>query len=226
MADYVVLAPEKLSSSPGAWGADLTEDGGMNPGNGNVTHGAGVHREWTHRLRVVADIATVVLLVCAIWMFLRGRHAGAATTSVAPVASLGDSTITPLVAVDVDGRSVDLFGTATDRPRLLFVFRRDCPVCQRQKATWQSLADSARVRGVDVVAITGESGSRELGKYFAPAPITVLSASDQVALVDVLHTQYVPTTILVSGDRRIRFHHIGLLTLDNVKQLRSMMIAR
>lgn len=198
----------------------------MKSGDSNVSHSRGSHRDWTQRIRLAGDMATIALLGCAVWVFLRGRHAAAVATPVVPVTSLGDSTIAKLAATRVDGRQVVLFGTALDHPRLVFAFRRDCSVCQRQKATWQSLASKARADGVDVIAITSEPGSRELGKYFAPAPITVLSVADQDALTDVLHTQYVPTTILVSGDRRIRFHHIGMITPEDVKQLQSLLTAK
>lgn len=180
---------------------------------------------WGQRLKVVADIATLAILGVAVWVFIMGRRGTSSAAAAAPVTSLGDSTIVRLNVRDPNGRPVALFDSTRARAQLVFVFRSDCPVCQRQKAQWEVLAREARVGGADAVAITAETLDETLRNYFGNSPISVLRVSGEQVLPQTFHTAYVPTTLLISRRQRIRFHHIGLMTPDDVRELRALMRA-
>lgn len=166
------------------------------------------------------DLSSIALLCAAIWVYAASRRPVAATPS--PGALFRDSTMAALPVVNSRGEARDLVEGAGGKGVLIAVFRSDCPVCQRQKAAWGSLAFQATRRGILAVGLTAEPLGPNLSGYFPDSvPLELASLRDPTRFAAILQTEVVPTTILVQAGGRVVFHHAGLLQDADVSVLLS-----
>lgn len=108
---------------------------------------------------------------------------------------------------------------------LLYVFRSDCPACERQKPEWTSLALDARAEGWRVVALTAEARSRAVDGFFEGAPVEVLRPTDPAAAARHLVAPGVPTTLAVRADGTVSFHRVGVMSAAAADSLRQILAA-
>lgn len=172
------------------------------------------------RLSLVVDALTGVLLLVAIGLlgaqYFRSQEPARPNS---PGAVPADSLL-PALAVK-DSASVDTLFRVGARNRLVLVFRTDCAVCARQKASWVALGDSLSARGWEVVALTPEPYSPEVAKYFS-APVVTRSLVTPGDLTTALGTTAVPTTIAAVGGRHIAYYHVGFAPEADLSGLRTL----
>lgn len=75
----------------------------------------------------------------------------------------------------------------------------------------------------EVIALTPEPPMAAVRSYFGDANIQVGQIEEPSVALARLGTQLVPTTILVGVDGRVRFHHTGVLSPEDVEVLREML---
>ena len=105
---------------------------------------------------------------------------------------------------------------------LLFVFKSDCPACALQKAEWIRLAQLAREKAVDVVALTLEELNPQVREYFG-GTVSTHRIADPAGALASLQITVVPATILVTDRGRIAFHASGLLDSLRTRALEGML---
>ncbi len=173
-------------------------------------------------LRRGLDAATFGVLVFAIGAYLQTKQERAGRSSGVTQGMPAESVLPPISAID-SGRTHRTLFDSRNTPTLVFVFRSDCPACEAQKPTWLELARLADSLHVPVVAVSGELGAAASFSYFADPRIPVFTLENPTMIATAFGTRVVPTTIVVDGQHRMRFHHRGLLGRTERRAIRGLL---
>lgn len=158
------------------------------------------------------DVLVVAVLVFAVWSFLASRRTRQAIDPSLPHSRPLTGVVVPPVRVLSAQRVSQVeFASAPGRPRLVLLFRSDCPVCQRQVPEWNRLSSIARGTGTATLALSPEPVGYVPSRYFGSTAVAVMQLESPSALWTAFGTQAVPTTILVGSDNKVLFQHVGLL---------------
>ncbi len=171
------------------------------------------------RFGLLLDGLTLLVLCGAIGLYFTNRR-GASPTLPTPKSL--DSAFAAFPVRDSNGHTSLLEPSGHARGMLLFVFKSDCPACALQKPEWIRLAQVARERAVDVVALTLEELHPAVRGYFGGAVSTSRIADPGAALAS-LQINVVPATILVTDRGRIAFHAAGVLDSVRTRALEGML---
>lgn len=182
-----------------------------------LSHRARLGR-WSARL---IDVLTAGAAVAALALVLRREFAPPIERE--PAARADEAA---LVGRTPDGLQITEAGrdgrlTFDDgQARLVYLFRSDCPACQRTKPTWTALADSvatlARVHALTAEDIA-EGGAP--ASFFGSPRVRVAQVRDHAALLRELPTSYVPVTLAIDRTGKVALARIGVLTEQDVADL-------
>lgn len=159
------------------------------------------------------DVGTLVLLGVATWTLLQSRGQGSQATRA------GSAATAPIEVESAAGSTRALF-TEMRAPRLVFIFRSDCPVCARQKPEWARLAILAERQGVRTLALTAETLRPSVKEFFATTPVEIFQAKHPDRLSTRFRTTVVPTTLLVGENGRVVFRAVGMMGDSAVRAVR------
>ena len=176
------------------------------------------------RLTLAIDVLTLLALIVAVALMVRlqlERRAGADDSAAGPAdaASLVGLSLPPLDVTDRAGRRSRLTAAGAG-PRLLLLFRSDCPACAAQRPGWIRLAQAARERGIATLALTGEPVSRLASEYLTRHGVETRYLAGSAPLA-ALRIHVVPTTLLVGPRGRILRAAVGV-TRDPESMLEAM----
>jgi len=159
------------------------------------------------------------VLCGAIGLYFTNRRGEASSP---PVTKSLDSAFAPFPIQGSDGQTSLLRPAVHARGLLVFVFKSDCPACALQKQEWLRLANLAREKAVDVVALTLEELNAPVRDYFAGS-VAASRIVDPGAALTSLQITVVPATILVTDRGRIAFHAAGVLDSVRTRTLEGML---
>jgi cytochrome c biogenesis protein CcmG, thiol:disulfide interchange protein DsbE len=159
-------------------------------------------------------IAFGVLLVLGAVIFLlasRGSNqlpGGPARIGV----QLGNFSLT-----DLSGRTVELSDSA-GRPVLINAWATWCPPCEREMPDLNAFYQKYRDQGFVVLAVNAGETAAQASAFAQQLKLTfpILLDPDE-HLMDVLHINDFPTSILVGRDGVVKAIHIGLMTQQNIE---------
>jgi peroxiredoxin len=162
------------------------------------------------KLSHVADVAVIAFACFAGFSFYQSRT-GVDKPAKAPSLELPkDSVVLPFRLTTATSELK--FPGKSDSTTLLLVFRSDCPACAKQKHDWSALGSKARQSGVRVLGTTAEDISgADIQGYFEAGTAVLARTLETGDLSRRLFVAVVPTTIILDGSGKIRFHHSGVM---------------
>ena len=179
-----------------------------------------ISRRFRHR---ILDVATVLCVVVAAYSFWSNQHAQSSgrTGNQNSVAMIGKA-IAP-IPITFRSSTGEAANDTLVGPALIYVFKSNCPACAAQKPEWLKLVSVAESSHVHSFAFSPEGLDSLTEAYFAQSGVTVASAGLSGAGLSQFAIQVVPTTIVLGADSKIKLFHSGVMGVEEVTALRTML---
>ena len=156
-------------------------------------------------------IALGILMVAAAGIILATNSGGSSTSTGSGPARIG-AHLDNFSLPDLNGKAVQLSDYA-GRPVLINAWATWCPPCQMEMPDLNAYYQKYRSQGLVILAVNAGETASQASTYVQQLGLTfpVLLDSDE-RLMDVLHINDYPTSILVGRDGVVKAIHIGRMT--------------
>jgi cytochrome c biogenesis protein CcmG/thiol:disulfide interchange protein DsbE len=156
-------------------------------------------------------IALGILMVAAAGIILATNSGGSSTSTGSVPARIG-AHLDNFSLPDLNGKAVQLSDYA-GRPVLINAWATWCPPCQMEMPDLNAYYQKYRSQGLVILAVNAGETASQASTYVLQLGLTfpVLLDSDE-RLMDVLHINDYPTSILVGRDGVVKAIHIGSMT--------------
>jgi peroxiredoxin len=131
----------------------------------------------------------------------------------------GDA-VPPFVFTDLEGRRVSV-SYGDSRRHLLFIFTLDCPACVEQLPVWDKIATEIDAGNCVVHAVSldpAEVVKARLGGEYQRLPVVLAPDKN---FMRTYRVNAFPQVMLISGQGIVEWAHVGAMTDDKLRELRS-----
>lgn len=152
-------------------------------------------------------VCGMLLLAAAAYFLLAGAGAPAASGPARIGAPLGNFALS-----DLGGKTVQL-SDFSGRPVLINAWATWCPPCQDEMPDLQAYYRAHGQQGLVILAVNAGESAARAGAFASMLGLTFPVLLDPAeSLMDTLHINDFPTTILVGRDGLVKAVHIGRMT--------------
>ena len=182
--------------------------------------GSGNRRDALTNVLLVGCVALAVCVIALAWQNLALKHRLAAPGHAAgdlPKLSTGD-VVAGFDLQTAAGETVEVAFDGAEERTLLLVFSSTCPACERNMPVWNELLAGGASPGVRVLGI-----QTDLSQGAAPhadGPPCPIYAVGPRAGPPFDRLPYVPATVVLDGEGRVRAAWFGILDASQQAELR------
>jgi thiol-disulfide isomerase/thioredoxin len=109
------------------------------------------------------------------------------------------------------------------RPQLIHIFATWCMPCRIEMPLFAAAAPQLERRGFDVIGIDQQESGSQVARFAEEFDITYPLYIDTTGITHtVLGARFIPTTLLVGSDGRIRWIHPGPMTEKDLTDFKRM----
>jgi len=161
-------------------------------------------------------VAVGVLMVLGAVIYLAASSGGRDSLAPGGPARIGVR-LGSFSLTDLNGKTVQLSDFA-GRPVLVNAWATWCPPCQREMPDLNAYYQKYRSQGFVVLGVNAGETASQASTYALQLNLTfpILLDPDE-SLMDTLHINDYPTSILVGRDGVVKAIHIGLMTPQNME---------